>query len=271
MSWDAVTAIASTVSMVAFVLTAVYLRDQLKGQQKDRFLAVTNDLFTTWQSREFMEAQLWLIHTLERDHLAGLRREPPGRPRRGRLPPRRLVLRPRRDARPARLRQREGDPLDDRRLRDRGLEQDRAAGPRGAAARALGAVRRLRAAPARLPRVLRPLARRRRPREPLRSRDARRRPGQPGGRDAAPRRRGAVDDPGRPPARPGGAGAPGLAELRSHAARRGAGRYAEVPARPRGGRALCLTGRGHERPCGALPPRAGLPRLRPGRRLRRLA
>lgn len=64
MLWDALTAISSTVSMVAFVLTAIYIRDQLKGQQKDRYLAVTNDLFTTWQSREFMEAQLWLIHSL---------------------------------------------------------------------------------------------------------------------------------------------------------------------------------------------------------------
>ncbi len=64
MCWNAVTAIASTISMVAFILTAIYIRDQLKGQHKDHYLAVTNDLFTTWQSREFMEAQLWLIHKL---------------------------------------------------------------------------------------------------------------------------------------------------------------------------------------------------------------
>src|SRR5262245_13142623 len=65
MVWDAVTAIASVVSMVAFVLTALYIRDQLKGEQKDRYLSVTNDLFTTWQDRAFMEAQLWLIHRLQ--------------------------------------------------------------------------------------------------------------------------------------------------------------------------------------------------------------
>ena len=65
MVWDAITAIASAVSMVAFVLTAIYIRDQLKGQQKDRYLSVTNDLFTTWQDRDFMEAQLWLIHRLQ--------------------------------------------------------------------------------------------------------------------------------------------------------------------------------------------------------------
>jgi hypothetical protein len=65
MSWDALTAIASLISMVAFVLTAVYIRAQLKGLEKDRYLAVSNELFTTWQAREFMEAQLWLLHRLE--------------------------------------------------------------------------------------------------------------------------------------------------------------------------------------------------------------
>jgi hypothetical protein len=65
MFWDAVTAIASTVSMVAFVLTAIYIRDQLKGQQQDRYLNITSDLFGIWQSRDFMEMQLWLIHRME--------------------------------------------------------------------------------------------------------------------------------------------------------------------------------------------------------------
>jgi hypothetical protein len=65
MLWDAIMAIAAVISMVAYVLTALYIRDQLKGQQQDRYLHVTNDLFTTWQDRDFMEAQLWLIHRLE--------------------------------------------------------------------------------------------------------------------------------------------------------------------------------------------------------------
>jgi hypothetical protein len=65
MVWEAITAIAAVISMVAYVLTALYIHDQLKGQQKDRFLSVTNDLFTTWQDRDFMAAQLWLIHRLE--------------------------------------------------------------------------------------------------------------------------------------------------------------------------------------------------------------
>jgi rhodanese-related sulfurtransferase len=65
MNWDAVTAIATVISMVAFVATAIYIRAELKAQEKDRFLTVTNELFTIWQSREFMEAQLWLLHRLE--------------------------------------------------------------------------------------------------------------------------------------------------------------------------------------------------------------
>ncbi len=65
MIWDAITAISSVISMVAFVLTALYIRDQLKGQQRDRYLHVTSELFTNWQDREFMEAQLWLVHRLQ--------------------------------------------------------------------------------------------------------------------------------------------------------------------------------------------------------------
>ena len=65
MLWNVIMAITAVISMVAYVLTALYIRDQLKGQQKDRFLSVTNDLFTIWQERAFMEAQLWLIHRLE--------------------------------------------------------------------------------------------------------------------------------------------------------------------------------------------------------------
>jgi len=65
MPWDAITAIATTISMVAFVLTAIYIRDELKGQQKDRYLTITSDLYQIWQNRDFMEMQAWLIHKLE--------------------------------------------------------------------------------------------------------------------------------------------------------------------------------------------------------------
>ena len=65
MLWNAIMAITAVVSMVAYVVTALYILDELKGQQKDRLLSVTNDLFAIWQDRDFMEAQLWLTLRLE--------------------------------------------------------------------------------------------------------------------------------------------------------------------------------------------------------------
>src|SRR5258708_4611648 len=63
--WTVLTCIATLVSMVAYILTARYIHAELKGLEKDRYLAVTNELFSLWQSREFMEAQLWLLHRLK--------------------------------------------------------------------------------------------------------------------------------------------------------------------------------------------------------------
>jgi hypothetical protein len=65
MNWNAINTIATIISTVAFVLTAVYIRDQLKGQQRDRYLSITSDLYGVWQSRDFSEMQLWLIHKLQ--------------------------------------------------------------------------------------------------------------------------------------------------------------------------------------------------------------
>jgi hypothetical protein len=65
MTWDAITAIATFISMIAFVLTALYIRAELKALEKDRYLAITNGLFSIWQSKEFMESQLWLLHRLQ--------------------------------------------------------------------------------------------------------------------------------------------------------------------------------------------------------------
>lgn len=65
MPWDAITSIATTISMIAFILTALYVRAELKALEKDRYLAVTNELFSIWQSKEFMESQLWLLHRLQ--------------------------------------------------------------------------------------------------------------------------------------------------------------------------------------------------------------
>jgi hypothetical protein len=65
MVWTVVTAIATLVSMIAYLVTVFYLRVQLKGLEKDRYLTVTNELFALWQSQEFMQAQLWLMHSLK--------------------------------------------------------------------------------------------------------------------------------------------------------------------------------------------------------------
>jgi hypothetical protein len=65
MNWNVVNAIASLVSMVAFVATAVFVAGELKALEKSRYLQVTSELYATWQSQEFMAAQLWLMHRLE--------------------------------------------------------------------------------------------------------------------------------------------------------------------------------------------------------------
>src|SRR5437764_4507684 len=65
MIWSIITAVATLVSMIAYVITALYVRAELRHMDRSRFLQVTNDLFATWQSREFMDAQLWLLHGLQ--------------------------------------------------------------------------------------------------------------------------------------------------------------------------------------------------------------
>jgi hypothetical protein len=65
MDWGAVDAIATVVSAVAFIVTALYVRQQLRAVEKDRYLEITNQLFQIWQDPDFMAAQLWLLHKLQ--------------------------------------------------------------------------------------------------------------------------------------------------------------------------------------------------------------
>ncbi len=65
MIWTILTAVATLISMVAYIVTALYIRAELKGLEKDRYLSITSEIFTIWQSKEFMEAQLWLLHKLQ--------------------------------------------------------------------------------------------------------------------------------------------------------------------------------------------------------------
>lgn len=64
MDWNAIAAIAAVVSTTAIVFSALYVRAELKGLEKDRYLAVTNQMFAIWETHEFMNAQLWLLHRL---------------------------------------------------------------------------------------------------------------------------------------------------------------------------------------------------------------
>lgn len=64
MDWNAIAAIASIISTVAIVVTAIYVREELKALDKDRYLAVTSQMFAIWETREFMDGQLWLLHGL---------------------------------------------------------------------------------------------------------------------------------------------------------------------------------------------------------------
>ncbi len=65
MDWTAVNAIASIISAVAFVVGSVVVALQLRHMAKDRFVAATGSLFEIWESREFQEAQLWILHRLQ--------------------------------------------------------------------------------------------------------------------------------------------------------------------------------------------------------------
>lgn len=65
MDWIAVNAIASIISAVAFLVGSIVVVLQLRHMAKDRFVAATGSLFEIWESREFQEAQLWILHRLE--------------------------------------------------------------------------------------------------------------------------------------------------------------------------------------------------------------
>lgn len=65
MDWTALNAVASIVSAVAFLGGTLVVAMQLRHMAKDRFVAATGSLFEIWESREFQEAQMWILHRLE--------------------------------------------------------------------------------------------------------------------------------------------------------------------------------------------------------------
>ncbi|MGH2404810.1 MAG: DUF4760 domain-containing protein [bacterium] len=65
MDWIAVNAIASIISAMAFLVGSIVVALQLRHMAKDRFVSATGTLFEIWESREFQEAQLWVLHRLK--------------------------------------------------------------------------------------------------------------------------------------------------------------------------------------------------------------
>lgn len=65
MDWTAINAVASIVSSIAFLIGTLVVAMQLRHMAHDRFVAATGSLFEIWDSREFQEAQLWILHRLE--------------------------------------------------------------------------------------------------------------------------------------------------------------------------------------------------------------
>ena len=59
--------IAPLITAVALVISAIFVAVQLRNARRDRFVAVTNELFDIWQRPDFMAAQLWLIHDVTED------------------------------------------------------------------------------------------------------------------------------------------------------------------------------------------------------------
>jgi hypothetical protein len=55
-------AVAPLITAIALVVSAIFVAIQLRNVRRDRFIAVTNELFGIWQTTDFMAAQLWLIH-----------------------------------------------------------------------------------------------------------------------------------------------------------------------------------------------------------------
>lgn len=64
MDWQIISAVASVVSALAIVAGTLFVVVQLRQEAKDRDFAVGTSLFEIWQSRDFQEEQLFLLHKL---------------------------------------------------------------------------------------------------------------------------------------------------------------------------------------------------------------
>ena len=63
-NWQADAAIATMISSVAIVAGAIFVVIQLRQAARDRYYTITANLFELWQSSEFQDDQLFLLHKL---------------------------------------------------------------------------------------------------------------------------------------------------------------------------------------------------------------
>ena len=63
-SWEVAAAIATIISTVAFIASAIVVILQLRQAAHERYFSITAHLFEIWQSPEFQHDQLFLLHVL---------------------------------------------------------------------------------------------------------------------------------------------------------------------------------------------------------------
>lgn len=63
-NWEAAAAIATIISTVAFIASAIVVILQLRQAARERYFSITAHLFEMWQSPEFQHDQLFLLHVL---------------------------------------------------------------------------------------------------------------------------------------------------------------------------------------------------------------
>src|ERR1700691_893123 len=56
--------IATIISSIAIVASAIFVVVQLRQAARDRYFTITSHLFEIWQSPEFQEDELFLLHKL---------------------------------------------------------------------------------------------------------------------------------------------------------------------------------------------------------------
>jgi hypothetical protein len=126
--WQVAAAIATVISTVAFIASAVVVVLQLRQAARERYFSITAHLFEIWQSPDFQHDQLFLLHTLSCaswDEFCGLSR--------GERAERAIHRVGGYYDRVGNLRAPQSDrqeryPADDRRIRRRGVASDRAVG-----------------------------------------------------------------------------------------------------------------------------------------------